>query len=96
MPICNVVLTERQEEFIAALVETGRYQNASEALREGLRMLEQREAEDAAKLAALRGAAQTGLADFEAGRFRAFADAGEMRAHLRARAAKVIAGSDPG
>ncbi len=87
----NVVLTERQDELIDTLVETGRYQNASEVLREGLRLIEQREAEDAAKLGALREAARIGMADFDAGRFSAFSDAGEMRKHLRSRAAKVIA-----
>lgn len=86
----NVVLTERQDELIDALVETGRYQNASEVLREGLRLIEQREAEDAAKLAALREAARIGMADFHAGRFNTFSDANEMRKQLRARAAKVI------
>jgi antitoxin ParD1/3/4 len=87
----NVVLTERQDELIDALVETGRYQNASEVLREGLRLIEQREAEDAAKLAALRDAARIGMADFDAGRFSSFTDTNQMRKHLRARAAKAIA-----
>jgi antitoxin ParD1/3/4 len=36
MPTRNVVLTERQEELIEALVKSGRYQNASEVLRDGL------------------------------------------------------------
>jgi antitoxin ParD1/3/4 len=87
----NVVLTERQDELIDALVQTGRYQNASEVLREGLRLIEQREAEDAAKLTALREAARTGILDFEAGRFNSFSDVSDMRKHLRSRAAKVIA-----
>ena len=52
----NVVLTERHRKIIETLVASGRYQNASEVLREGLRLLEQREAEDEAKLAALRAA----------------------------------------
>ncbi len=87
----NVVLTERQDELIDTLVKTGRYQNASEVMREGLRLIEQREAEDAAKLAALREAARIGMADFDAGRFNTFSDSSEMRKHLRSRAAKVIA-----
>lgn len=69
MPTRNVVLTEHQQQFIETLVETGRYQNASEVLREGLRLVEQREREDALKLEALRQAAQVGLADLSAGRF---------------------------
>ncbi|HEY1886636.1 MAG TPA: type II toxin-antitoxin system ParD family antitoxin, partial [Roseiarcus sp.] len=52
----NVVLTERQEELIESLVTSGRYQNASEVLRDGLRLVEQREAEDKGRLEALRAA----------------------------------------
>ena len=59
MPTRNVVLTERQETLIESLVQSGRYQNASEVMREGLRLVENREAEEAAKLSALRGAAQS-------------------------------------
>jgi putative addiction module CopG family antidote len=58
----NVVLTEHQEELIDTLVRSGRYQNANEVLREGLRLVERREAEDAARLAALREAAAVGFA----------------------------------
>lgn len=66
----NVVLTDHQQDLIETLVRTGRYQNASEVLREGLRLVEQREAEDAAKLEALRSAAEVGWRDLEAGRYR--------------------------
>ena len=58
----NVVITERQSKLIEALVRSGRYQNASEVLREGLRLIEQREQEDAAKLRALQEAVAIGLA----------------------------------
>jgi len=37
MPTRNVVLTERQADLIETLVESGRYQNASEVMRDGLR-----------------------------------------------------------
>ena len=53
MPTRNVVLTDHQTALIERLVEAGRYQNASEVLREGLRLLEQRDAEDRARLSAL-------------------------------------------
>lgn len=39
----NVVLTDQQEDLIRQLVMSGRYQNASEAVRAGLRLLEQEE-----------------------------------------------------
>ena len=70
MPTRNVVLTDHQQELIELLVESGRYQNASEVLREGLRLVEQREAEDAARLAALRAAVDVGWSDLAAGRYR--------------------------
>ena len=54
------------------LVSTGRYQNASEDLREGLCMVEQREAEGASRFEALRSAVKVGIADFEQGRYNSF------------------------
>ena len=56
MPTRNVVLTDRQAELIEKLVASGQYQNASEVLRDGLRLLERREREEVLKLEALRRA----------------------------------------
>ncbi|MBP0484964.1 type II toxin-antitoxin system ParD family antitoxin [Sagittula salina] len=39
----NVVLTEDMDAFLAQLVAAGRYQNASEAVRAGLRLLQDEE-----------------------------------------------------
>ena len=54
MPTRNVVLTDHYEEFIRELVGSGRYKNASEVLREALRVMERREQTDLAKIEALR------------------------------------------
>ncbi|MGH6950286.1 MAG: type II toxin-antitoxin system ParD family antitoxin [Vitreimonas sp.] len=89
----NVVLTERQEALVDALVASGRYQNASEVLRQGLRLIEQREAEEAAKLAALREAARIGMAAIEAGDVRQFKDAKELDRYLKDVAARAIRGA---
>lgn len=70
----NVVLTEHQDELIASLVKEGRFQNASEVLRAGLRLVEQQEREYEAKVQALREAAQKGWDDLDAGRFDDVAD----------------------
>jgi antitoxin ParD1/3/4 len=78
----NVVLTERQETLIETLVESGRYQNASEILREGLRLLEEREAENAAKLARLREAVRIGEESFERGEARTFETAEELKEYF--------------
>lgn len=74
MPNRNVVLTEHHAEVIDRLVKSGRYQNASEVLGEGLRLVERREAAEVSKLEALQKAAQLGLADLEEGRFTDIAD----------------------
>jgi Arc/MetJ-type ribon-helix-helix transcriptional regulator len=42
MPTRNVVLTDYQADLVERLVASGRYQNASEVLREGLRLIESR------------------------------------------------------
>lgn len=65
----NVVLSQHQHDWVEALVESGRYQNASEVLREGLRLLEREEAEEAAKVAVLRRAAEQGWSDLTSGDF---------------------------
>jgi len=63
MPTRNVVLTDSQTELIDRLIADGRYQNASEALRAGLRLLEREEAE----MTALRDRLATGLAEARSG-----------------------------
>ena len=68
MPTRNVVLTAHHESVIKALVNSGRYQNASEVLREGLRLIEAREALEAAKLQAVKLAADLGFSDLDHGR----------------------------
>ena len=44
MPTRNFVLSEPQAELVRELVQSGRYQNASEVIRAGLRLLEDHEA----------------------------------------------------
>ena len=61
----NVVLTETLDQLIQALVASGRYQNVSEAMRAGLRLLEQEEAQ----IAGIRQGLLEGLAQAEAGEF---------------------------
>lgn len=53
---------------------SGRYQNASEVLREGPRLIEERERIGEAKLKALKQAARQGWADVSAGRYADVAD----------------------
>src|SRR2546422_8695474 len=94
MPTRNVVLTDHQEELIETLVGSGRYQNASEVLREGLRLVEQREAEDAAKLEALREAARIGLEALDRGEFKEFDSIDDLRSYLDDLSQKVISSTN--
>jgi antitoxin ParD1/3/4 len=91
MPTRNVVLTERQAKLIEKLVDSGRYQNASEVLREGLRLLERRAAEDDARLALLRKAARAGFDALDRGEFKEFTTPDELRSYLHDLSEKVIA-----
>jgi antitoxin ParD1/3/4 len=56
-------LGSKLESFVATLVETGRYNSKSEVLREGVRLVQEREA----RLAALDAAIARGLAEADAG-----------------------------
>ena len=84
MPTRNVVLTDYQAELVERLVASGRYQNASEVLREGLRLVEDQEAQSKARIKALRDAARLGIADINAGRYRTFESPTELSRHLSA------------
>jgi antitoxin ParD1/3/4 len=56
MPTRNVNLTDELDCFVAYQVKSGRYENASEVVRDGLRMLERAERHHEAKLSAIRAA----------------------------------------
>ena len=82
MPTRNVVLTDEQARLVERLVGSGRYQNASEVLRDGLRLLEVRQQEEATRLETLRLAAQYGIADIDAGRYQVFDSDQSLQQHL--------------
>ena len=60
----SVDLGNQLEGFVAKLVSSGRYNSKSEVLREGLRLLHERET----RLATLDAALARGIADADAGR----------------------------
>jgi antitoxin ParD1/3/4 len=90
MPARNVEVTERQDKMIEMLVQSGRYQDADEVVRDGLRMVEAREAEQAARLKALRSAVQGGLEDLAEGRSLDFDSIEDLQAHLAALVEEVV------
>ena len=69
MPTRNISLTPEQDAFVEKVVQDGEYQNASEAVRDALRVLQQRRREDALKLKALRAQLKAGVEALEGGEF---------------------------
>lgn len=64
-----VVITDEQQQMIDALVASGRYRNASEVLRAGLRMVEEHETLYEENLRLLRSAAKAGFDEVDADRY---------------------------
>lgn len=58
----SVALSSHFEQFVRRQVESGRFNNASEVVRAGLRLLEDQQQEAAIKLEALRAAVAAGSA----------------------------------
>ena len=89
MPTMNVSLPDDLDDFVAAQLKEGGYNNQSEVVREGLRLLRIRDA----KLRRLRADLDAGIADVEAGRTKPLTDdlLGNIadRARQRAQARKA-------
>lgn len=60
MPTRNISLTKQLDRFVAKKIASGRYENASEVIRAGLRTLEREEQQYDAKLRTLRAAIDEG------------------------------------
>lgn len=67
MPTRNVSLTPEQDAFIDEVLDKGEYRNASEAMRDAIRALQQRRKLDGLKLERLRKSIDEGLADLDSG-----------------------------
>jgi antitoxin ParD1/3/4 len=67
MPTRNISLTREQDEFVDEVVNAGEYQNASEAVRDALRALQQRRKQDELKLELLRAQIELGVSALERG-----------------------------
>jgi antitoxin ParD1/3/4 len=68
--------------FLKTRITSGRYGHASQVVRKGLRLLEQREQEEQAKLAWLRGAVKKGLDQLDRGEGLQFRSANKLERHI--------------
>ena len=80
-------LGQQLESFVAKLVKTGRYNSKSEVLREGVRLIQDRET----RLTALDHSIARGIADADAGRSKSAAD---VFARLEAKYRAIAADAD--
>jgi len=82
MPTRNVNLTDQFDDFIADEIAAGRYRNASEVMRAGLRLLQEQTSADAHKLELLRRLATEGLTQLQQGRGIEFTSAADLARHI--------------
>ena len=92
MPTRNINLTDHFDRLIKAEVASGRYGNASEVVREGLRLMESRKEQERAKLKWLRGAVREGLDEIDRGEGLAFGSTDELARHIDQLGEEVPAG----
>jgi antitoxin ParD1/3/4 len=67
MPTRNIELTDHFDRFVEDQLASGRYQDASEVLRDGLRLLERQTRVDEEKLTVLRKLVSDGLEALDRG-----------------------------
>ncbi|MBI4904697.1 MAG: type II toxin-antitoxin system ParD family antitoxin [Acidobacteria bacterium] len=72
MPTRNVNLTDHWDRFIEEGIASGRYSNASEVVRDALRLLEERKLEYESRLARLKSEIQKGIDAMERGDYTVF------------------------
>jgi antitoxin ParD1/3/4 len=92
----NISLTKELEGYVIQQVESGLYHSASEVIRDGLRLMKQRDELHQSRLAELRKDIAVGVDQAERGQVRPFDDA--VAARVKARGRKRLVGekgSDP-
>ncbi|MGO9466545.1 MAG: type II toxin-antitoxin system ParD family antitoxin [Isosphaeraceae bacterium] len=81
----NISLTKEFESYVSQKVESGLYQSASEVIRDGLRLMKERDDRHQTKLAELREAIAIGLDQAERGQVQPFNEEAATRAKTRGR-----------
>jgi antitoxin ParD1/3/4 len=92
----NISLTQELENYVTEKVESGLYHSASEVIRDGLRLLKQRDELHQSRLAELRKDIAIGIDQADRGQVQPFNE--ETTARIKARGRKRLApknGSDP-
>jgi antitoxin ParD1/3/4 len=82
MPTRNIDLTTADDHFVEEQIGSGRFQNASEVMRAGLRLLVQQTAADREKLAALRALATEAFSQLDRGEGTMIDDSTALARHI--------------
>lgn len=91
MPTRQVELSEHLDRFVEGRITSGNFSSVSEVVVEGLRLLEQHEQDDQAKLEWLRSAAQEGFDAIDRGDYTAIRSNQELDVFLDQIEAEVTA-----
>lgn len=81
----NVHLGETFDKFVADLIASGEYQSQSEVIREGLRLLKEREELRKIRLQELRQEIHKGIEQLEHGEFTTYSSAKELTDEIKAK-----------
>ncbi len=88
----NISFTDQHDDLIEAKIQAGEYANASEVVREGLRLIQERDRGLAARVDALESRVVVGLKQAARGDFVGGAT-DEIRERIRGRAEKRLSNS---
>ena len=88
----NVSLTKEFESYVTEKVESGLYQSASEVIRDGLRLMRERDELHQSRVAELRRDIAIGIDQAERGQVHPFNE--EVTARVKARGRKRLAAKD--
>lgn len=80
----NVSLTPKLEKLVAECVKSGEYNNASEVVRQALRLLQAEQELHKAKLKRLKAELAKGEADIRSGRYTEIASEAELKSFFKA------------
>ncbi|QIR41901.1 type II toxin-antitoxin system ParD family antitoxin (plasmid) [Tolypothrix sp. PCC 7910] len=89
----NVHLGETLDKFVAELIASGLYQSQSEVIREGLRLLKEREDLRKLKLEQLRRDIHLGIDQLSRGEFTTYTSSQDLAQEIKATGRKKLADS---
>lgn len=92
----NVHLGDTFDRFVADLLATGLYQSQSEVIREGLRLLKEREDLRQIRLKELRQEIQKGIDQLDRGEFTTYSNPGDLAKEIKAKGRERLRKSQKG